>query len=277
MNEIITERLKEYVFKTALDEQNAIKEIVQEMILYALSETHFFDHVYFCGGTALRIVHGLNRFSEDLDFTTKSVKEKFQFNDYLDHILSTLKNYGLDMILKRSKDDGFIKARELKEDSDKWKLSFPNNQRLKKIVIKLEIDVNPPAGAIESYVNLDFPILHQISVGNLETLFAGKIHALLCRSHVKGRDWYDFLWYIKKNTKINYEFLKNAFLQAGPLKNKSLEKVDRDFVVKNLVEKIESLNWTQVTADVERFLRQEELPSLKLWGKELFIEKIHKL
>jgi predicted nucleotidyltransferase component of viral defense system len=277
MNEIITQRLKNYDLKTALDEQNAIKEITQEIILYALSETKFFNFANFYGGTALRVVHGLNRFSENLDFTTKSVMKDFQFDDYLDDVLSTLKSYGLNMVVKKSKDDGFIKAKALKEVSEKWKLSFPSNQKLKKVVIKLEIDVNPPAGAVESVIYLDFPILHQIKVGSIETLFAGKLHALLCRSHVKGRDWYDLLWYIKKNIQINYGFLKNALSQMGPFKDQILEKVDRDFVVSKLIEQIESLNWAQVTGDVERFLRPAELPSFKHWGKDLFIEKVNKL
>ncbi|MFY7994468.1 MAG: nucleotidyl transferase AbiEii/AbiGii toxin family protein [Bacteriovoracaceae bacterium] len=277
MNEIITDRLIEYDLKTALDEQNAIKEITQEVILYALSKTKFFEEAYFCGGTALRIVHGLNRFSEDLDFSTRNVATDFQFDDYLPDVLSTLKDYGLDMVIKKSKDDGFIKAREFKEDSQKWKLSFPSNQRLKKIIIKLEIDSNPPSGAIQTPANLDFPILHQVRVGSLETLFAGKIHALLCRSHVKGRDWYDLLWYLKKRVSLNYPFLQNSLFQMGPFQGQSLGKLNRDFIINALVQKIESLDWKSVTGDVERFLKQEELSSLKLWGKELFSEKVRSL
>jgi len=274
MNEIISERLKEYSIKTALDEQNAIKEVAQEVILYALSKAKFFDHAHFLGGTALRVVHGLNRFSEDLDFSTNKPLVDFNFDDYLDDVLSTLEDYGLDMVIKKSKDDAFVKARELKEDSQKWKVSFPNHQALKKVLIKLEIDSRPPSGAQVSSVRLDFPILHQIGVASLETLFAGKIHALLCRGHVKGRDWYDLLWYIKKDVSINYEFLKNALEQMGPFQGQTLKTVDRDFVVNQLIQKIESLDWKQAVSDVERFLKSEELSTLKLWGKELFTEKV---
>lgn len=277
MNEMIIQRLKSYDLKTAHDEQNSLKEIAQEIILYALSETDFFHKVYFCGGTALRIVHGLNRFSEDLDFTTKIVLKDFDFNKYLEPILSTLSNYGLDMVVKKTKDDGFIKAREFKEDSDKWKISFPSHQKLKKVIIKLEIDTNPPAGATDILATLDFPILHQIKVANLETLFAGKIHALLCRNYVKGRDWYDLLWYLKNGTKINFEFLKNALKQIGPFTHMPIDEVNQEFVIHHLIEKIEIVDWSQITLDVQRFLKQEELSSLKLWGKELFREKVSKL
>lgn len=277
MNEIITERLQEYKVKTAEEELNAIKEITQEIILYALSKTSFFEHAHFCGGTALRIIHGMNRFSEDLDFTTSAVNTGFHFDNYMDEILSTLKNYGLEMTVKKTNDDSFVKARELKEDSDKWKLTFPSNKQLKKVIIKLEIDTNPPAGAIETKANLDFPLLHQIKIGDMETLFAGKTHALLCRSFIKGRDWYDLLWYIKKKSTINYELLKNALFQMGPYKGQTLTSVDRDFVVQELGKKIKSLDWEAVKKDVERFLRPEELETLKLWNEELFLERIQKI
>jgi predicted nucleotidyltransferase component of viral defense system len=277
MNEIITERLLQYKIQSQEEELNAIKEIAQEIILYALSKTSFFDNAHFCGGTALRIVHGLNRFSEDLDFTTNKVNRTFHFDHYMDQILLTLEQYGLEMKIKKSKDDGFIKARELKENSDKWTLSFPTNKQLKKIIIKLEIDTNPPSGSIFTHANLDFPILHQVKVGTIETLFARKIHALLCRSFMKGRDWYDFLWYIKNKTHINYELLKNSLFQMGPYQGQDLESVDHHFVTNELSKKIKSLDWKEVRKDVERFLKPDELESLKIWDDSLFLDRALKI
>lgn len=277
MNEIITERLLEYKITTAEEELNALKEITQEIILYALSKTGFFEQAHFLGGTALRIVHGLNRFSEDLDFSTNKVNNKFQFDDYMDEVLLTLKQYGLEMKVKKTKDDSFVKARELKEDSDKWTLSFPSSKQLKKVIIKLEIDTNPPAGALETNANLDFPILHRVKVGTMETLFAGKIHALLCRNFMKGRDWYDFLWYVKNKTNINYDQLKNALFQMGPYQGQSLKVVDREFVINELSKKTKSLDWKEVRRDVERFLKPDELESLKIWDEELFLDRVQKI
>lgn len=276
MNEIITERLSEYNIQTAEEELNALKEVTQEVILYALSKTSFFNRAHFCGGTALRIIHGLNRFSEDLDFSTNTVEEDFQFDDYMNEVLLTLKQYGLDMKVKKSKDDSFIKARELKEDSSKWTLSFPSNKKLKKVLIKLEIDTNPPLGAVQSKANLDFPLLHQVKIGSMETLFSGKIYALLCRRFMKGRDWYDLLWYIKKKSNINYELLENALFQMGPYQDKKL-KVDRDFVIRELSSKIKAIDWRALRSDVERFLRPEELSTLKIWDEGLFLEKVQKI
>ena len=277
MNEIVTERLLEYKIQTAEEELNAIKEIAQEIILYALSKTSFFDQAHFCGGTALRIVHGLNRFSEDLDFTCNGPDQKFQFDDYMNEVILTLKQYGLDMKVKKSNDDNFVKARELKEDSDKWALSFPSNKQLKKVIIKLEIDTNPPAGAVVANANLDFPILHQIKVGSNDTLFSGKIHALLCRKFMKGRDWYDFLWYVRNKTNINYDLLKNALFQMGPYQGQSLKVVNRDFLITELSKKIKALDWKEVSKDVERFLKAEEQESLKIWDVNLFLDRVNKI
>jgi predicted nucleotidyltransferase component of viral defense system len=276
MNDLIIEKLKEYKPKTVEEEQLILKEIAQEIILYAFSRTDFFDHAYFCGGTSLRIVHGLNRFSEDLDFSTNVISHDFSFDDYMPEILKILNEFGLEMSVKQAKDDGYIKARALKEDSEKWKLSFPSNRKMKKIIIKLEIDTNPPLGAISELKRLDFPLLHQIKVAELETLFAGKIHALLSRPFVKGRDWYDFLWYVKKSSGINYEFLKNALFQAGPYKEKKLD-VNVSYIKGELKKKIESLNWADVVKDVERFIQGRELETLKLWDQALFLEKVEKL
>jgi predicted nucleotidyltransferase component of viral defense system len=222
-------------------------------------------------------VHGLNRFSEDLDFTTNEFDKNFHFDDYMDEVLLTLKQYGLEMKVKKAKDDSFVKARELKEDSDKWTLSFPSNMQLKKVIIKLEIDTNPPVGALVANVNLDFPILHQVKAGTVETLFAGKIHALLCRNFTKGRDWYDFLWYIRNKTNINYDLLKNAIFQMGPYKGQRIKVVNGDFVINELSKKIKSLDWKEVRRDVERFLKPDEQAALKIWDENLFLERVKKI
>jgi len=274
MNNLIEQRLSRYSIKTQDDEANAVKEITQEIILYALSTTKFFDHVHFCGGTALRIIYGLERFSEDLDFTLNIPDENFNFDNYMSDVLNMLKQYGLDMQIKKAKDNTFVKKRELKKDSEKWQLSFPS---LEKVVIKLEIDANPPEGAIYTDKILDFPILHKISIGTIETLFAGKMHALLCRDFVKGRDWYDFLWYVKNNHAINYDLLQHALFQMGPYKGKNIPNFDKEFVKTELSNKIENLDWSKAKSDVERFIKPEEVKSLDLWSVDLFLSRVEQL
>jgi len=274
MNNLIEQRLSRYSIKTQDDEANAVKEITQEIILYALSTTKFFDHVHFCGGTALRIIYGLERFSEDLDFTLNIPDENFNFDNYMSDVLNVLKQYGLDMKIKKAKDNTFVKKRELKKDSEKWQLSFPS---LAKVVIKLEIDANPPEGAIYTDKILDFPILHKIRIGTIETLFAGKMHALLCRGFVKGRDWYDFLWYVKNNHAINYDLLQHALFQMGPYKGKNIPNFDKEFVKTELSNKIENLDWSKAKSDVERFIKPEEVKSLDLWSVDLFLSRVEQL
>lgn len=276
MNELITQRLKQYNIQNSNDELNALKEVAQEIILFGFSQTDFFKHAFFCGGTCLRIVHGLQRFSEDLDFTTTEINPSFNFDHYMEDVLKTLKDFGLEMKVNKSKDDSFVKARALKEDSDKWKISFPANGKLKKIMIKLEIDTNPAAGAIGVMENLEFPLLHRIRCGEVETLFAGKIHALLCRSYTKGRDWYDFLWYVRNKSKINFEFLQNALFQMGPYKDKKIN-MSSEFVKKELAVKIASQDWEQIKKDVARFLRPIELPSLEIWNEKLFLAALERI
>ncbi|MFZ4715131.1 MAG: nucleotidyl transferase AbiEii/AbiGii toxin family protein [Bacteriovoracaceae bacterium] len=276
MNELIEQKLKEYNAKNLNAELNAKKEIAQELILFALGQTDFFDKAFFIGGTSLRIVHGLARFSEDLDFSTLDVDHKFDLDHYMEKVLSTLHAYGMDMNVSKKKNDAFVKSREFKEDSEKWKLSFPKNGLLKKVMIKLEIDSNPPLLSKVENKFLDFPQLHRISVGTPETLFAGKMHALLCRPYTKGRDWYDFLFYVKKGTDLNYSYLEKALEQMGPFKDQKLQ-VDLKFVKLELSKKIQSLDWKEVKKDVERFLRPEELKSLDFWSADLFLDRVSKL
>jgi predicted nucleotidyltransferase component of viral defense system len=276
MNELITQKLKEYGVSSANEEMGAMKEIVQEIILFGLARTDFFEHAFFCGGTVLRIVHGLNRFSEDLYFTTLEPNQSFSFDLYMEDVLKVLRDLGLEMKVSKAKDDSFVKARALKEDSDKWKVSFPSDRQLKKVMVKLEIDTNPPAGSETVMYALDFPLLHRIKCGSLETLFAGKIHALLCRSYVKGRDWYDFLWYVQRKEKINLEFLKNALLQMGPYKGNDLD-VTVDWIRDELKKKIKEQQWKMVAKDVSRFLRPLELSTLDFWDEDLFLNRVERL
>ncbi len=274
MNDLIAQRLNQYALKTKSDELNALKEITQEIILYALSTTQFFKKTHFCGGTALRILHGLGRFSEDLDFSLNNPNDVFEFDDYIPQVLNTLQDYGLDMQLKKAKDNRLIKIRELKKDSDKWQLSFPD---LDKVVIKLEIDTNPPVGALSEHKILDFPILHQVNVGSIETLFAGKINALLCRGFIKGRDWYDFLWYVKNKHPINYDLLEHSLTQMDAYKNQNIANLDGEWLKDELSNKIKSIDWKKARDDVRRFVKPNEIDSLELWSVDLFLDRLKQL
>lgn len=147
---------------------------------------------------------------------------------------------------------------------------------LGKIRIKLEIDTNPPSGGQNEIKYVDFPFLSPITVQNPATLFAGKIHALLSRSYVKGRDWYDFIWYTARKTPINYHYLEEAVNQSGPHKNEKVQ-VDRTWLYDTLYKKINSIDWIEARNDVRRFIPIAEQPSIQLWNAEVFLQQLNKL
>lgn len=278
MKDLIQKKLDQYSAATEQDEENALKEITQEICLYALSESGFFDHALFQEGTCLRIVHGMDRFSEDLDFALKE-PQTFDITPYMEKTATLMKAYGYELeIAGESKADKAVQTRFLKDDSIKKIVTFKHLRDFrKKINIKVELDTNPPAYAKDEVKFLDFPTDYSILCHDRGTLLAGKIHALLCRPYIKGRDWYDFNWYISNKIAPNYKFLSSALNQLGPWKDQGLE-VDREWLVKSLEEKIKSLEWKKIISDVAPFLKPEKKAEIeKLWSVEFFLMKVSKL
>ena len=278
--EIIQNRLSLYNCLNQLEEENALKEITQEIALAALSRINFFRHAQFHGGTALRILYGLQRFSEDLDFTLAEPDENFRWQVYLDKMIDELSHYGYQVeVIDRGKANQTVQKAFLKDNSigKVLELRYPQAEKsMKKIRIKLEIDINPPAGAGSEIKYLDFPLAFSILAHDVATSFAGKLHALLCRSYIKGRDWYDFLWYVARKAQINYAYLSNALMQNGPWQDVQL-KIDLKWLKKQLLEKIHTLDWDNVTQDVRRFLKPNEQQALSVWNQDFFISRIEQL
>lgn len=274
---VIEERIREYQPRGKEEELNAFKEIAQEIILSALSRAEFFKQAAFQGGTCLRIVHGLNRFSEDLDFILFKSNPDFIWSHFFHEIDLEFRGYGLELEVKdRSKVEDTIKKAFLKEHSfgQVLKLIYERTRSDVQVVnIKLEIDTNPPMGSNFETKVIKFPEPFSIVVQDLPSLFAGKIHALLCREYVKGRDWFDFVWYMSKKTEINLTNLRNALMQQGPWKGKALE-IDMNWVNAKIKDKIDSIDWNTAKNDVEPFLRGKQLRTLDLWNKEFFMEMI---
>lgn len=278
MKDIIQERLESYDPQTREDEENAIKEITQEVALYGLEEAGFFEHAIFQGGTCLRIIHGLDRFSEDLDFALRWPSPEFDLNKYLLEASKTMRPYGYEIeIAGEDKADNSVKSRFLKDESIKKLLKFGHRQDpKKKIQIKVEVDINPPTGDKVESNYLDFPTQFMVMTHDISSLFAGKTHALLCRNYVKGRDWYDYLWYISKNAKVNLRMLENALNQSGPWKGQN-QYIDDKWLHEKLHEKISGINWDDAKQDVERFLRPDKKKTLKLWSEDFFLKMTRKL
>ena len=276
----IQDRLNSYGCASAVEEEQALREITQEIVLAALGRRSFFNKAAFQGGTCLRIFHGVNRFSEDLDFALKLPDGSFELGGYLNAVLEDLGAFGYRIeIDDRSGVDEVVKKAFLKDDSIGRLLTLgfrPKTGPIRKIRIKFEVDSNPPAGANYEVRIMDFPFPSAVSLFDLPSLFAGKMHALLCREYVKGRDWYDFLWYAGKSVRPNFILLAAALDQTGPWAGKK-PAVDEVWCHRAMVGKIGSMDFVRLREDVRRFLKPIEVASLNLWTQEFFLARAEKL
>ncbi|MFH1832528.1 MAG: nucleotidyl transferase AbiEii/AbiGii toxin family protein [bacterium] len=277
---IIEDRLKEYSPVSSRDELHALKEITQEIALSALARVNFFNKAAFQGGSCLRIVHGLNRFSEDLDFILFKPDRTFVWEPFLKSLQLEFKLYSLEFdVIDRSKADKAVKMAFLKENSFGKVFVFTHPRGLsdkQTIKIKLEIDTNPAEGSEFKNHFINFPYSFSIISQNLPSLFASKCHALLCRPFIKGRDWFDFVWYVSKKVVPNYVHLTKAIDQEGPWKKQNVI-VTKFWLIKSLTEKIEKIDWVKAKYDVENFLRASDRESLKVWGADFFLDMVKKL
>lgn len=277
---IIQKRLESYQCHSAQEEDHALREITQEVALAALTRSDFYQVASFQGGTCLRILYGLNRFSEDLDFILREPNTAFSLEKYLKNLSIELRAYGYQIeIVDRSKVEMAVKKAFIKDDSLGKVLQLQHlkaDRSMSKIRIKVEVDTNPPAGGFFENKFLDFPFVCALTVQDMPSLFAGKIHALLCREYVKGRDWYDFLWYVSYRAAINLKFLAAALEQTGPWAGRKIE-VDSQWCCAQLREKILSIDWQAARNDVARFIKPSELASLDLWKADLFLDRVDKL
>ena len=279
MIELIQERLASYNAANQLEEEYAVKEILQDIALYGLWRAGFFDIAAFQGGTCLRIVHGMGRFSEDIDFILKQPDPDFSWPVYLQGMVQCFEEFGLKSeILDKSRMDQRIKKAQIKDNSicHQLNLSFFRENPARKQTIKLEIDVDPPENSGFAYRYLDFPLDFEVCHQDLNSNFSLKIHALLCRPYVKGRDWYDFNWYVKQRVKPNLAHLQAALLQWGPWAGQEIQ-IDLKWLKQKLTDKIGRIDWQDAAMDVERFLRLQEQHSLKLWSVAFFLHKVEQL
>lgn len=279
MNNIIEQMLSKYEIKNTNDEINALKEIIQEIILSGLARGNFFDEAAFYGGTALRIFYKLDRFSEDLDFALIYPDKNFDLSKYFVYLEKELKAYGLNLEIntKQKNIESNITSAFVKGDTLEHILKFfPNeenhkyNHMLKNIKIKFEVDINPPSGATyeEKYKLLPSP--HQIKIYDKESLFAGKIHAILCRNwktRTKGRDLYDYIFFLANNTKVNLELVKNKLIESNYIN--ANDKFSIDDLKNLLINKFRKIDYMEAKEDVIPFIKNTE--SLNIWSSEFFI------
>lgn len=277
MNSVLQIMLSKYKIKNTIDETNAMKEIIQEIVLSGLSRGGFFDEAAFYGGTALRIFYCLNRFSEDLDFALLKPNPNFDLSKYFSFIEKEVQAYGLNLTVseKIKTKDSNITSAFLKGDTKEHILMFfpnenmQNTTSLKNIKIKFEVDINPPAGAKYEIKYKLLPSPHQVRLYDESSLFAGKIHAILCRNwqyRTKGRDLYDYVFYISKNAKVNIELVKEKLIDSNVLSR--YDEFTIDTLKKLLNNKFEEIDYSDAKDDVIMFI--EDKDSLSLWSKDFF-------
>ena len=285
MNEVLETMLRKYQATNAEERENAIKEILQEVALAGLSRAGFFHVAAFYGGTCLRLFHGLNRFSEDLDFALLVKDPSFRLEDYFSAMQKEFRSLGIEveMSLKSKGEQSDVQSAFIKGNTLTLLLHFfptkgseNSASSNKKIKVKFEVDLdNPSGGSTEVRYRL-LPSPYEVLVFDEATLFAGKIHAILCReykSRVKGRDYYDYLFYTAKGTPINLTYLENklrntgVFLQEAPLTLEAVKQM--------LSERFASVDYESAKEDVQRFIHDKQ--SLELWKKELFLSTLDEL
>ena len=277
---IIQERLENYHCASTQEEDRALREITQEIALAALSRSDFFKKAIFHGGTALRILHSLQRFSEDIDFMLMEPSASFRWEIYLKNMSAEFEAYGFSIRVEdRSDADETVKKAFLKENSIGKILMLKHPLRTgtsKQIVVKFEIDTNPPKGSRFETKHLDFPFSCPVTVHDLPSLFAGKCSALLCREFLKGRDWFDFVWYAGRKPQLNFKLLSNALDQQGPWKEQHIS-TDKTWLIREMEKKIASIDWEKARKDVARFVKPRELQTLQLWNREFMMECLQKM
>ncbi len=261
-----------------ISEETKVREILQSTALLGLARHGLFQKAAFYGGTALRILYGLDRFSEDLDFTLLQPDPNFDFGPFLEGMRNELRSFGFEMeVSQKSKTtetsivSAFLKMNTIKlylaiGEEQKSK-TVPNNE---KIQIKIEIDIDPPTGFRVEFRPVVTPIPFQVLTLDRRDLFAGKMHAMLYRAwrgRIKGRDWFDFIWYIQNKIPVSIRYLEACMKQAGNLK--AHESLSRDQILEMLRTKIQELDWESAKADVRTFVADPKV--LENWSPQLFL------
>lgn len=278
MNELLKKLMPSPMPETTGAMLTALRELLQSLALLGLWRAKFFEHIAFYGGTALRILYGLDRFSEDLDFSLLTPSSKFSFDAYSSALQKELNAFGFDVTVepKQKTKDSAIESAFLKGNtfnqlvvintSDQI-LSGINKQSV--IKIKLEIDTNPPSDFDTEMKYLFSPVQFAVRSYTLPSLFAGKMHALLFRkwkNRVKGRDWYDFAWYISHYPQLKITHLEKRMRQSGHYTGSN--PLTRDYLIDLLFANIDNLNIDAARNEVSPFINNPN--SLDIWSKDFF-------
>ena len=265
-NEIFDNMLSRYELATEQQKRNAIFEVNQQIILAGLYAGGFFESAAFYGGTCLRIFHGLQRFSEDMDFSLLAPDENFDFSKYFQPIVDAFALVGreVEITKKDKKSFGKVESAFLKDNTDVYDVTF---QTEKSIKIKIEVDTHPPLNFTTEQKLLLQPHSFMTRCFTLPDLFAGKMHALVYRAwknRVKGRDWYDFEWYVRNGVALDFAHLAERCKQFNG------EDITPESFKAKLIERLSTADIKQVKEDVLPFVRNPK--ELDIWSNDYFVQ-----
>ena len=278
MHEAVAKMLEKYPARSLDEYLRALREIMQEIALLGLWRNKFFEHAAFYGGTALRVLHGLDRFSEDLDFSLLTPDPRFDLSPYLEGLDKELQAFGFDVQsspVSKNQATAIVSA-FLKADTGRQLLQIKVPEAIRdvvprgqKIQIKLEVDSTPPGDFETEMKYLLLPIPFAARAYALPDLFAGKMHAVLCRqwkTRVKGRDWYDMVWYAAHHPRLHLQHLESRLRQTGHWAKRAALRQE-DFK-RMLADAISKLDVNQAKKEVAPFVAHPE--SLEIWSREFF-------
>ncbi|MFW6277418.1 MAG: nucleotidyl transferase AbiEii/AbiGii toxin family protein [Prolixibacteraceae bacterium] len=265
---VFEEMLSRYEIKTKDDLVNARHEVMQQITLAGLYRGGFFNKAAFYGGTCLRIFYDVPRFSEDMDFSLLQSNETFRLENYFESIIKEFDALGKEVeIQKKEKQTSTnVESAFLKDNTAIYNVRFRTEKQIK---IKIEVDIKPPAGFETEYKLLLHPFSFMCRCYTLPDLFAGKMHALVFRTwknRVKGRDWYDFEWFVRNNTTLNFEHLKQRINQSGRIEG----EFTQDLFFEMLKEKIRKTKISMVKDDVRPFVKNSR--DLEIWSTDYFLQ-----
>jgi predicted nucleotidyltransferase component of viral defense system len=285
MNEAVAHMLARYERRRVEDDVKALREILQEIALLGLWRSRFFEKAAFYGGTALRILYGMDRYSEDLDFSLLKPAAEFDLSRYCNALEKEIRSFGFEANVtgKSKSGQSAIQSAFLKADTLKHLLVINTTEALtgsispgQVLKIKIEVDTDPPSGFDTETRFLLQPIPFSVRAFALPDMFAGKMHAVLCRNwknHVKGRDWYDLVWYAANHPQLHLEHLEQRMIQSGHLKKTEKLTPEKLSAIEESV--IERLDVNQAKREVEPFVKDPE--TLTVWSHDFFRDILHRI
>ena len=266
MNELYQSMLDRYDLSTTQKRRNATFEVNQQIVLAGLYHGGFFERAAFYGDTCLRIFHGLQRFSEDMDFSLLQPDENFSFSTYFQPIIEQFELVGRKVEITKKDKKSFSKVESAfpKDNTDVFDLSFTSEKSIK---IKIEVDIVPPLLFTTEQKLLLQPYSFMTRCFTLPCLFAGKMHALVFRAwkkRVKGRDWYDFEWYVRNGVPLDFKHLQERIRQFNAM------EITKEEFMQLLKERLGSTSISLVKQDVMPFVRNPE--EIEIWSNDYFLQ-----